>query len=49
MKSMIQVLRKMKTDQDRTPDLLNFTEIKSRIGFEEYYLKSEKYISSSRK
>ena len=49
MKSMIQVLRKMKTDQDRTSDLLDFTEIKSRIGFEEYYLKSEKYISSSRK
>ena len=49
MKSMIQVLRKMKTDQDRSSDLLDFTEIKSRIGFEEYYLKSEKYISSSRK
>ena len=49
MKSMIQVLRKMKTDQDRTSDLLDFTEIKSRIGFEKYYLKSEKYISSSRK
>ena len=49
MKSMIQVLRKMKTDQDRTSDLLDFTEIKARIGFEEYYLKSEKYISSSRK
>ena len=49
MKSMIQVLRKMKIDQDRTSDLLDFTEIKSRIGFEEYYLKSEKYISSSRK
>jgi len=49
MKSMIQVLRKMKTDQDRTSDLLDYTEIKSRIGFEEYYLKPEKYISSSRK
>ena len=49
MKSMIQVLRKMKTDEDRTSDLLDFSEIKSRIGFEEYYLKSEKYISSSRK
>ncbi|PVB62023.1 isocitrate lyase/PEP mutase family protein [Labrenzia sp. 011] len=48
MKAMTATLEKLKTDQDRTPDLMDFKELRQRIGFDDYYRISAAYESSRR-
>ncbi|MEP2703589.1 MAG: isocitrate lyase/PEP mutase family protein [Roseibium sp.] len=48
MQAMMQTLAKLKTDEDRTPDLMNFMELRDRIGFNEYYAVSSTYETSKR-
>ncbi|PTX55707.1 2-methylisocitrate lyase-like PEP mutase family enzyme [Litoreibacter ponti] len=46
MQAMVTTLRTMRDDQ--RPDLMDFTELRSRIGFDDYYETSERYGSSRR-
>ena len=41
-------LQQLKSDQDRTPDLMDFKELRDRIGFNDYYEVSAKYETSKR-
>lgn len=46
MQAMVQTLRKMKSDQRK--GLMDFEELRGRIGFDDYYEQSEKYSSTHR-
>lgn len=48
MKAMMTTLQHLKTDQDRTPDLMDFKELRERIGFNDYYEVSARYETSKR-
>ncbi|MCK7615966.1 isocitrate lyase/PEP mutase family protein [Roseibium sediminicola] len=48
MKAMVKTLEQLKTDNDRTPDLMDFKELRQRIGFEDYYDVSARYETSKR-
>lgn len=48
MKAMVATLQQLKSDQDRTPDLMDFKELRDRIGFNDYYKVSAKYETSKR-
>lgn len=48
MKAMAQTLQLLKSDQDRKPMLMNFPELRDRIGFNDYYEVSSKYETSKR-
>lgn len=48
MKAMVATLQQLKSDQDRTPDLMDFKELRDRIGFNDYYEVSAKYETSKR-
>ncbi|MEM5583334.1 isocitrate lyase/PEP mutase family protein [Roseibium sp. AS2] len=48
MKAMMTTLAQLKTDQDRTPDLMDFRELRDRIGFNDYYRISATYETSRR-
>ena len=48
MKAMTDALAALKDDSDRTPLLMPFSELRSRIGFDDYYRVSESYASSKR-
>jgi 2-methylisocitrate lyase-like PEP mutase family enzyme len=48
MKAMVATLEKLKTDRERTPDLMDFKELRERIGFNDYYEVSAKYETSKR-
>ena len=39
---------KLKIDGDRSNNLMSFTELKTRVGFDDYYEISSKYESSKR-
>lgn len=46
MQAMVSTLRSMR--DDRRTDLMNFVELRQRIGFDDYYEASEKYDTSKR-
>jgi 2-methylisocitrate lyase-like PEP mutase family enzyme len=48
MKAMVQTLTKLKADEDRTSDLMDFAELRDRIGFNDYYDVSSRYETSKR-
>jgi 2-methylisocitrate lyase-like PEP mutase family enzyme len=48
MKAMVATLEQLKTDGNRTPGLMDFRELRQRIGFEDYYEVSAKYETSKR-
>jgi len=48
MKAMVATLEQLKSDGNRTPGLMDFRELRQRIGFEEYYEVSAKYETSKR-
>lgn len=48
MKTMIDTLNLLSADQPRQDRLLEFAELRQRIGFDEYYEKSAAYASSAR-
>ncbi|MBO9421989.1 isocitrate lyase/PEP mutase family protein [Labrenzia sp. R4_2] len=48
MQAMMGTLAKLKSDEDRTPDLMNFSELRDRIGFNDYYQASAHYETSKR-
>ncbi len=48
MQAMMGTLAKLKSDEDRTSDLMNFTELRDRIGFNDYYEASAHYETSKR-
>ncbi|WP_420412840.1 isocitrate lyase/PEP mutase family protein [Roseibium sp.] len=48
MQAMTGTLAKLKADADRTPDLMNFSELRERIGFNDYYDLSSRYETSKR-
>ncbi len=48
MKAMVHTLSLLKTDQDRSPDLMDFAELRDRIGFNAYYEASSHYETSRR-
>ncbi|WP_306149175.1 MULTISPECIES: oxaloacetate decarboxylase [unclassified Roseibium] len=48
MQAMMGTLAKLKSDEDRTPDLMNFSELRDRIGFNDYYEASAHYEMSKR-
>ncbi|WP_422020228.1 isocitrate lyase/PEP mutase family protein [Roseibium sp.] len=48
MQAMMGTLAKLKSDEDRTPDLMNFSELRDRIGFNDYYEASAHYETSKR-
>ena len=48
MKAMVDSLNKLKTDDDRSSNLMSFTELRKRVGFDDYYEASSKYESSKR-
>ncbi|QDG75132.1 oxaloacetate decarboxylase [Labrenzia sp. PHM005] len=48
MQAMTGTLAKLKADEDRTPDLMNFSELRERIGFNDYYDLSSRYETSKR-
>jgi 2-methylisocitrate lyase-like PEP mutase family enzyme len=47
-KAMVQTLTKLKADEDRTSDLMDFAELRDRIGFNDYYDVSSRYETSKR-
>ncbi|MCV0425112.1 MAG: isocitrate lyase/PEP mutase family protein [Roseibium sp.] len=49
MKAMVETLEQLKNDEDRTPNLMSFEELKDRIGFNTYYEVSSRYDTSRRK
>ncbi len=48
MQAMVGTLARLKADEDRTPDLMNFTDLRERIGFNDYYETSAQYESAKR-
>lgn len=48
MQAIMGTLAKLKSDEDRTPDLMNFSELRDRIGFNDYYEASAHYETSKR-
>ena len=48
MKAMVDSLNKLKLDEDRSGNLMSFTELRKRVGFDDYYEISSKYKSSKR-
>ncbi|MBO6894427.1 MAG: isocitrate lyase/PEP mutase family protein [Roseibium sp.] len=48
MRAMVATLEKLRLDEDRTPDLMDFAELRDRIGFNEYYEVSSRYETSRR-
>ena len=48
MKAMVDSLNKLKLDEDRSGNLMSFTELRKRVGFDDYYEISSKYESSKR-
>ena len=48
MKAMVDSLNKLKTDDDRSGNLMSFTELRKRVGFDDYYKVSSRYESSKR-
>lgn len=48
MQAMVQTLAKLKSDNDRSADLMGFSELRDRIGFNDYYDVSAKYETSKR-
>ncbi len=48
MQAMVGTLAKLKSDEDRTPDLMNFKDLRERIGFNDYYEVSAQYETSKR-
>ena len=48
MKAMVDSLNKLKKDDDRSSNLMSFTELRKRVGFDDYYEVSSRYESSKR-
>lgn len=48
MKAMVECLQTMKAGQPRTDKLMDWAELRERIGFDQYYKESEHYASSRR-
>ena len=48
MKAMVDSLNKLKIDVDRSSNLMSFTELRKRVGFDDYYEVSSRYESSKR-
>jgi len=48
MKAMVKTLDQLKSDTDRAPNLMNFSELRQRIGFNDYYDVSSQYETSKR-
>jgi len=48
MKAMVTTLAQLKSDEDRMPDLMDFKELRERIGFNDYYEVSARYETSRR-
>jgi len=48
MKAMVDSLNKLKTDDDRSSNLMSFTELRKRVGFDDYYEVSSRYEPSKR-
>jgi 2-methylisocitrate lyase-like PEP mutase family enzyme len=48
MKAMVTTLEQLKADADRAPDLMDFRELRQRVGFNDYYEVSAKYETSKR-
>ena len=48
MKAMVDSLNKLKIDDDRSSNLMSFSELRKRVGFDDYYKISSKYKSSKR-
>ena len=48
MKAMVDSLNKLKIDDDRSNNLMSFTELRKRVGFDDYYEVSSRYESSKR-
>ena len=48
MKAMVDSLNKLKTDDDSSGNLMSFTELRKRVGFDDYYEVSSRYESSKR-
>lgn len=48
MKAMTETLSKLKTDSDRSPLMMDFAELRDRIGFNDYYEQSSRYETSRR-
>ena len=48
MKAMVDSLNKLKIDDDRSSNLMSFTELRKRVGFDDYYEISSRYESSKR-
>lgn len=48
MKAMVKTLEQFKADADRGPDLMDFKELRQRIGFDDYYEASAAYETSKR-
>lgn len=48
MRAMTNVLEKLKSDAARRGDLMDFGELRDRIGFADYYRRSQSYASSYR-
>ena len=48
MKAMVDSLSKLKIDDDRSSNLMSFTELRKRVGFDDYYEVSSRYESSKR-
>ena len=48
MKAMVDILTKLKTDSDRSNNLMSFEELRKRVDFDDYYETSSKYETSKR-
>lgn len=48
MKAMVTTLEQLRSDADRTPGLMDFGELRQRIGFNDYYEASARYETSKR-
>ena len=48
MRAMKNALANLKSDKPREKDILNFSELRDIIGFEEYYETSSQYETSNR-
>ena len=48
MRAMKNALANLKSDKPREKDILNFSELRDIIGFEEYYETSSQYETSKR-
>ncbi|GMG84032.1 isocitrate lyase/PEP mutase family protein [Paralimibaculum aggregatum] len=48
MKAMVETLESMAAGHPRAPHLMDFAELRRRIGFDDYYARSEAYASAAR-